>query len=66
MLYIFVIITRFQKTLQFMMIYKHNKCSKNKNMSKKLEDRPVFPFTSIVGQEEICDLNYNISKSRVE
>ena len=24
-------------------------------MSKKTIERPVFPFTGIVGQEEICD-----------
>lgn len=27
-----------------------------KCMNKKIDERPVFPFTSIVGQEEICDL----------
>lgn len=26
-------------------------------MSKKTIERPVFPFTGIVGQEEICDFN---------
>jgi hypothetical protein len=26
-------------------------------MSKKTSERPVFPFTSIVGQEEICVFN---------
>ena len=25
-------------------------------MSKKTVERPVFPFTGIVGQEEICDV----------
>ena len=31
-------------------------------MSKKTSERPVFPFTSIVGQEEICVLNNLRSK----
>lgn len=27
----------------------------NKKMNKKTNERPVFPFTSIVGQEEMFD-----------
>ena len=30
-------------------------------MNKKINERPVFPFTSIVGQEEMCD--YKIYKN---
>lgn len=34
-------------------------------MSKKTVERPVFPFTGIVGQEEICAL-INIIKSIIK
>lgn len=34
---------------------KQNKKYTNK-MVKNITERPVFPFTSIVGQEEICVL----------
>lgn len=32
-------------------------------MSKQTSERPVFPFTSIVGQEEICELIMSVKKN---
>ena len=31
-------------------------------MNKKTNERPVFPFSSIVGQEEICAFNMKYQK----
>lgn len=29
-------------------------------MNKQIDERPVFPFTSIVGQEEICEMRIKL------
>lgn len=35
-------------------------------MNKKIDERPVFPFTSIVGQEEICEMKFKLLRNSLK
>lgn len=35
-------------------------------MNKKTNERPVFPFVSIIGQEEMCEINNVIYKKHTK